>query len=96
MFEITQSTPPSENEPICLISFEIARIRVGGGPDGRTGFWKAYYHEREVNRKTNFVNYHVELCKHQLVHLKHQPAEPVYFRGNKLTWDPAQFNTQSY
>lgn len=76
---------PDEFEPICLISYEIAGILLAGGPDTRPSFWKAYRRELELNRKTNYDNYHVRVCKGQLVSLSLDHRVPVYFRNNRLT-----------
>ena len=76
---------PSETEPICLISYEIAHILLGGGPDSRPSFWKAYRRELALNQKTNYKNYHVHLCRDHLGSFKVQMNEPVYFRNERLT-----------
>ncbi len=76
---------PSETEPICLVSYEIARILVAGGPDTRPGFWKAYRNELALNQKTNYNNYHIKLCKDHLVSPLLKLKEPIYYRDNRLT-----------
>jgi hypothetical protein len=76
--------PPSPEEPICLVSYEIAMILLGGGPENRSSFWKAYRRELELNRKTSYQNYHVNLCSAHLKSLRIKPTGPVFFRGNKL------------
>ncbi len=75
---------PSDSEPICLISYEIARIRVGGGPDSRTGFWKAYREALEFNQKTNYQNGRMELCRPFLIPLKEKILQPHFYRKGKL------------
>ena len=76
---------PTETEPICLISYEVARILLGGGPDTRPSFWKAYRRELELNQKTNYDNYHIRVCKEHLVTLRARPEGPVYYRHGRLT-----------
>ena len=77
--------PPGTNEPICLISYEITHILLGDGPANRSGFWKSYRRELDLNLKTNYTNYHITLCRHQLVSLKIDFKEPIFFRNNRLT-----------
>lgn len=77
--------PPSENEPICLISYEITHILLGDGPKNRKSFWKMYRRELKFNRDSDYQNYHVRLCQHQLSSLRMDLKSPVYFRKNRLT-----------
>lgn len=77
--------PPEANEPICLISYEITFILLGGGPDQRSSFWRAYRRELALNRKTEYRNYHVEVCRAHLVSLRMRLDHPVYFRHGRLT-----------
>lgn len=76
--------PPGPNEPICLISYEITHILLGDGPANRSGFWRSYRRELDLNQKTNYTNYHITLCRHQLVSLKMNFRDPVFFRNNRL------------
>ena len=76
---------PSENEPLCLISYEITQILLGGGPEERSSFWKQYREEQELNKKTNFQNYHVQVCRNHLISLKLDLKEPVFYRNKQLT-----------
>jgi hypothetical protein len=76
---------PEPHEPICLISYEITHILLGDGPGKRSGFWRSYRRELELNKKTNYQNYHVAVCRHQLVSLRMTLDKPVYFRNNRLT-----------
>ncbi len=75
---------PSESEPVCLISFEIARTRLGGGPDSRPSFWKVYREEQELNRRTRFQNEHVRICRPVLAPLMPQLKNTFYFRKDRL------------
>ena len=76
---------PEPHEPICLISYEITSILLAGGPDCRSGFWRSYRRELELNLKTDYKNYHVEVCSRQLVSLRMRLDQPVYFKNNRLT-----------
>jgi hypothetical protein len=76
---------PRENEPICLVSFEITAILLGGRPEERPSFWKMYHREHELNQKTQYDNYHVRICREQLLALKLDLKEPVYYRHGRLT-----------
>lgn len=76
---------PTETEPICLISFEVTAILLNGRPDTRPGFWKAYRRELELNKKTGYANYHINLCQHVLSSLKMDRSVPSYFRNGRLT-----------
>jgi len=76
---------PEPHEPICLISYEITAILLAGGPDCRSGFWRSYRRELALNLKTDYKNYHVQVCSRQLVSLRMQLDQPVYFRNNRLT-----------
>jgi hypothetical protein len=77
--------PPGIDEPICLISYEITYILLGDGPGSRPSFWKMYRRELELNKKTDYQNYHVHVCRNQLSSLKMNLNQPVYFRNNRLT-----------
>src|SRR4051812_48572386 len=61
---------PEPHEPICLISYEITYILLGAGPQDRTSFWKSYRKELALNLKTDYRNYHVSVCRHQLTSLR--------------------------
>lgn len=76
---------PKHDEPICLVSFELAHIRLGGGPWSRKGFWKAYREELELNRKTEYRNEHIRICRPVMQTLKLERSEPVYFRDGSLS-----------
>ena len=76
---------PEPHEPICLISYEITFILLAGGPDCRSGFWRSYRRELALNRRTDYQNYHVQVCSRHLVSLRMQLDRPVYFRNNRLT-----------
>lgn len=78
------NAPPAFDEPICLVSYEITTILLAGGPDSRTGFWKAYRKELALNKKTNYRNYHVNICSPQLKSLRLKVDAPVYYRDKKL------------
>ena len=75
---------PTENEPICLISYEVTKIRLGGEPDSRPSFWKVYREEQQLNQKTQFQNEHVRICRPMLLHLKDHLGKPAYFRRDRL------------
>jgi hypothetical protein len=77
--------PPGHDEPICLISYEITFILLGDGPKARPSFWKMYRRELALNRKTQYRNYHVSVCRHQLVSLRRHLGQPVYYRNHRLT-----------
>lgn len=79
-----QYAPPGWDEPICLISYEITTILLNGDPENRSSFWRAYRREFELNKKTDYRNYHVKLCAPQLRSLKIKVDSPVYYRGKKL------------
>ncbi len=76
---------PKEDEPICLISYEVTQILLGGGPEDRTSFWKQYREEQKLNKKTNFQNYHVKVCRNHLISWKLNLKDPVYYRNKQLT-----------
>jgi len=83
---IRESTKaPEPDEPICLISYEITYILLGDGPRFRPSFWKSYRRELTLNLKTDYRNYHVGVCRHQLASLRMNLDQPVYFRNNRLT-----------
>jgi hypothetical protein len=77
--------PPAHDEPICLVSYEITAILLGDGPSTRSGFWKNYRRELALNKKTDYNNYHVTLCRHLLTSLRMRLDQPVYFRNKRLT-----------
>jgi hypothetical protein len=77
--------PPELNEPICLISYEVTFILLGDGPRNRSGFWRSYRRELSLNQKTNYQNYHIHVCRHQLASLSMKLSHPVYFREDRLT-----------
>ena len=81
----TASMQPTETEPICLISYEITQILLGGNPEERPSFWKRYREELELNRKTKYNNYHVQVCKSHLISLNLNLKEPVFYRNKQLT-----------
>jgi hypothetical protein len=76
---------PPETEPICLISYEITQILLGGGPEERSSFWKRYREELELNKKTQYNNYHVQVCRNHLVSLTLDLKNPVFYRNKTLT-----------
>ena len=76
---------PGKDVKICLISFELAHLRVGGGPWGRKGFWKAYHEELDLNRKTRYQTERIRICRPVMKTLKLDLKEPVYFRDGALT-----------
>ena len=80
---------PEPHEPICLISYEITFILLGDGPQNRSGFWRSYRRELKLNQATQYHNYHVGVCRHQLVSLRMNLNQPVYFRNNRLTTEKA-------
>ncbi len=82
-------SPPTPNEPICLISFEITALLLGGSPENRMSFWKAYRREQELNVKTGFDNYHVKLCRQHLLDLKLDLKRPFFYRDGRLTTERA-------
>ena len=75
---------PKDSERICPISFEVARIRLGGGPDTRPSFWKVYREELELNRKTAFRNEHVRICSPLLGEAVARLKQECYFRKGQL------------
>ncbi len=79
---------PEANEPICPISFEVATILLGGGPDTRSSFWKVYHEELKLNRETGFINEHVRICLPMLANAAKLQAQPVYLRDNQLIPQP--------
>ncbi len=82
---------PDISERICPVSFEVARIRLGGGPDSRTSFWKVYREELALNRKTEFRNEHVRICRNLLAPAFQHLDEAHYYRKGRLVIEkPAQ------
>ncbi len=75
---------PSNNEPICPISYKLTCILVGGEPEQRPGFWKKYRDNLEHNRKTKYRNSRIEICARQLADLKLNPKETLYYRNDRL------------
>lgn len=53
----------------CQISYELTRIALGGEPEERPGFWKAYAEMLEHNKKTNYQNQRVRICAVELAEL---------------------------
>lgn len=76
---------PGPDEPICLISYELTHILLGDGPHARSGFWRSYRRELKLNLETNYDNYHVKVCRHELTSLRMKLNQPVYFREGRLT-----------
>ena len=76
---------PHPQEPICLISYEVARIRLGGDPEERPSFWKVYREELELNQKTDYRNEHTRICQNMLRPLKEKLGETWFYRKNGLT-----------
>lgn len=76
---------PTENEPICPVSYEVTEIRLGGGPDDRPSFWKVYRQELELNKRTDYRNEHIRICRNVLKSLRAPQNGPLYFRNNQLT-----------
>jgi hypothetical protein len=75
---------PKEDERICPISYEVAFIRLGGGPDSRPSFWRAYREEYALNRKTKYQNQHTQICNRLLMPVREVAHLPHYFRKGKL------------
>jgi hypothetical protein len=75
---------PKESERVCPISFEVARILLGGGPDSRPSFWKVYREELALNKRTGYENQHLAICRPMLLPLKDVAGIPHYFRKGKL------------
>ena len=75
---------PQENEPICLISYEVTRIRLGGAPDVRPSFWTRYREELELNRKTRYQNSHIWICRNQLAPLADRLEKVFFYRNGRL------------
>jgi hypothetical protein len=84
---MTDSLVPSELEPVCLVSFEIARIRLGGGPDSRPSFWKAYREELALNLRTEYQNSHVQICRTQLKSLGDKLGRKAFFRRGNIVFE---------
>lgn len=78
---------PNEQERICLISFEVARTRLGGGPKDRPSFWKVYRQEQELNARTDFKNEHVRICAPVLKPLLPHLNDPAYYRKGRLVYE---------
>lgn len=76
--------PPGLNEPICLVSYEVTSILLAGGPEERSGFWKAYRKELALNKKTDYRNYHIQICSPHLRSLRTKNDSPVFYRGKRL------------
>jgi len=95
-YAIQKSMKPSENEPICLISYEITQILLGGGPEDRLSFWKQYREEQELNKRTNFQNYHVQVCRNHLISLKLDLKDPIFYRNKQLTLEKEALGTLSH
>jgi len=76
--------PPSASEPICLVSYEITRILLGGGPDTRHSFWKTYRNELAFNKKTQYQNDRIRITWKFLLPLQSKLGTPHYFRDGQL------------
>ncbi len=68
--------------PVCPISFEITAVLLGGTPEDRPGFWRAYQRELNFNRQTKFQNYHVYICREHLASLDLEPRDSAYYEEN--------------
>ena len=78
------NAPPKIDEPICLVTYEVTSILLNGSPEERPGFWKAYRKELALNRKTDYRNYHVQICSPHLRSLKIKNPPPVFYREKRL------------
>ncbi|MFM8314727.1 MAG: hypothetical protein ACKOA8_10615, partial [Deltaproteobacteria bacterium] len=47
--------------------------------------WKRYREELELNKKTQYNNYHVQVCRNHLVSLTLDLKNPVFYRNKTLT-----------
>ena len=55
-----------EQKELCPITYEITRILLAGGPEERSGFWKAYAENLDHNLRTDYNNSRVRICYQQL------------------------------
>ncbi len=55
-----------EQAETCPITYEITRILLAGGPEERSGFWKAYAENLDHNLRTDYNNSRVRICFQQL------------------------------
>ena len=76
---------PSENEKICVISYEVARIRLGGGPESRLNFWKEYRAQLDYNLRTDYKNDRIRICRPELMKIDTKPTDNLFFRNGQLT-----------
>ena len=76
---------PDSSEAICLVTYEVTKILLSGEPQDRPGFWKAYRQELAYNQKTEYNNYRLSLCRHQLYELEPKLSYKWYFQEGKLT-----------
>lgn len=84
-----ESFAPQPDERICIVTFEVARIRLGGGPQDRPSFWRVYRDELALNRKTEYKNEHVRICCPMLEPVLKHFGAPVFYRGGKLILERA-------
>lgn len=84
---------PEPNETICLISYEVTSILLGGPPEVRPSFWKTYRDELAYNTRTGYVNTHVEICRNQLLPLRDKLAVPHYYRHGRLVTEKERFSS---
>ncbi|MBY0371086.1 hypothetical protein K2X33_10395 [bacterium] len=82
-------TPPEPTEAICILSFEVTRIRLGAGPSERRRFWHIYRQELALNLKTNYRNEHVRICGPMLRPALQLVGQPIFYRGGKLVRERA-------
>jgi len=75
---------PEPTEKICVLSFEVARIRLAGGPTERRSFWQTYREELALNLKTDYQNEHLRICKPMLMRVLPLFRQPIFYRGKKL------------
>lgn len=75
---------PTESEKICLVCYELARIRLGGGPESRPSFWSVYREEVEFNAATQFRNDRVRICRDLLAPVFSRQHENWFFRKGRL------------
>ncbi len=50
----------------CAVSYELTRIYLGGDPEDRPSFWKAYAEMLAHNQKTGYQNARIRTCWSQL------------------------------
>ena len=81
---MASATPPNSSEKICLVSYELARIRLGGDPSTRSGFWAAYREALEHNLRTKYQNDRIRICQAFLKEALARKNESWFFRDEKL------------